>query len=185
MGTSGNPGRPTIFGVRPLIFLTIGTHEPFARLVRSVDEWYGQSNVSMKLFGQITEKGAAEYSPKNFEATDRLTPLEYANLFEQADLIVSHAGMGSILTALSSGKPIVVMPRRGHLRETRNDHQYTTAQYLGDRSGIFVAKDEHDVAAVLDKAVASLSDENVSKLSNFAEPKFTESLREFILNSKS
>ena len=184
MATFGDPRRPTILGVCPLIFLTIGTHEPFERLVRSVDEWYGQAQISMKLFGQITEKGAVEYSPKNFEATDRLTPLEYANLFEKADLIVSHAGMGSILTALSSGKPIVVMPRRGHLRETRNDHQFTTAKYLGDRPGIFVAKDEHDVAAVLDKAIASLSDKNVSKISSYAEPKFTESLREFILSSK-
>lgn len=169
-----------------MIFLTIGTHEPFERLIRAVDAWAGQPGDKPTVFGQITAVGPGDYQPQNFEWVDRLAPNDYAARFAEADLIVSHAGMGSILTALHTGKPIVVMPRRGHLRETRNDHQYTTVKKLGDRPGIYVAEDETRIADVLDRAVADLANPSpAQRISAFAQPRLTEALRTFILQAGS
>lgn len=181
MGTSRPPRGAALSGVGDLIFLTIGTHEPFDRLVRAVDAWYGATDRSVPLFGQITEPRADGYVPRNFDWVARLTPVEYADRFAQADLIVSHAGMGSIITALHSGKPIVIMPRRGHLRETRNDHQFTTVQRLGDRPGIHVAADETRLAGVMDKVLADLATPGGVRLSATADPQFTDALRAFLL----
>ena len=66
---------------------------------------------------------------------------EFDELFEQASLIISHAGMGSILTALSSAKPVLIMPRRADLNEHRNDHQLATAKKFADKNGCFVFND--------------------------------------------
>lgn len=169
-----------------MIFLTIGTHEPFDRLVRAVDEWAGGASNADTVFGQITSEGAESYRPRNFEWVDKLTPDEYGNRFEQADLIVSHAGMGSILTALQLAKPIVIMPRRGHLRETRNDHQYTTVQNIGERAGIYVAETEVQLPGVIDLAVAELSSSSYSdRISEFAETRLTDALKAFIHRDES
>ena len=72
---------------------------------------------------------------------------------QRAKVIVAHAGMGSIISALELGKPIVVMPRHGALRETRNDHQVATAKRFGAQGRVVVAQDEHDFAAKLDYAL--------------------------------
>ncbi len=160
-----------------MIFLTIGTHEPFDRLVRCVDDWCGARGTETAVFGQITER--AEYSPKNFEAVASLSPTEYAQQFEAADCIVSHAGMGSIITALSRQKPIVILPRRGHLRETRNDHQFATMQRFRSWPGIHAAQDESELLDVLDR-VADGGTATSAKISPFAEDQLIKAVRDFI-----
>ncbi len=183
MGASGQARGPPLFGGGAVIFLTIGTHEPFERLIRAIDEWCGTTPNPPKVFGQITDEGMAHHRPKNFEAVARMTPKDYNLKFHQSDLIISHAGMGSILTALSRGKPIVVMPRRGHLRETRNDHQFTTAKHLGDRPNIFVAKDETELPALLDRTLETLGQHKQAPVSQDAPPQFTAALREYLMTN--
>lgn len=163
-----------------MIFLTIGTHEPFDRLVKAVDEWCLAAHRQQEIFAQIAEPRAGGYVPQNFPWVSRLSPSDYADQVARSDLLVSHAGMGSILTALHLGKPIVVMPRRGHLRETRNDHQFTTAQRLGSRPGIYVAQDEGQLSPVLDHAIAHLSDPAGERIGPLADPSFTDALHAFL-----
>ena len=59
--------------------------------------------------------------------------------------------MGSIITALELGKPILVMPRRGDMRETRNDHQVATAERLDSLGRVRAAFDENQLTDLLDR----------------------------------
>lgn len=161
-----------------MIFLTIGTHEPFDRLVRAVDDWCAATGRGAEVFGQITDR--AGYRPAHFETVDRLTPEAYRARCRDAALIVSHAGMGSIITALTYRTPIIVLPRRGHLRETRNDHQYATAQRLGSRPGIFIAMTEADLAPHLDRLAGGAEPGQTSEIGSYADRKLTDALRELI-----
>lgn len=163
-----------------MIFLTIGTHEPFDRLVRAVDDWAARRGTGAQIFGQITEPRAEALRPQHFPWVARLTPEDYERRFLSANLIVSHAGMGSILTALQYNKPIVVMPRRGHLHETRNDHQFTTVRELGARPGIRVAEDEAALPAALDAALAEMTAPSGGPIAPVAAPGFTDALRSFL-----
>jgi len=61
--------------------------------------------------------------------------------------------MGTIITALELDKPILVMPRRGDLGETRNDHQLATARRLHALGLIEVALDEAELRSRLDEFV--------------------------------
>ena len=67
-----------------------------------------------------------------------------------AEMIVSHAGMGTILTALRYRKPILILPRKAGFGEHRNDHQLATAKWLEHRQGILVANEAADIASLLD-----------------------------------
>jgi UDP-N-acetylglucosamine transferase subunit ALG13 len=165
-----------------MIFLTVGTHEPFTRLVSAFDAWC-QSRSDCETFGQIIDPSLHGYRPQHFNWVPYLTPVEYDKQFRRADLIVSHAGMGSLITAMQYGKPIIVLPRRGHLHETRNDHQFATAKRFCDRPGVYVAMTENDLPGLLDR----LSDQNegfvIPTVDPFASPRMTEALRSFILGA--
>ena len=159
------------------MFVTIGSHEPFDRLIRAVDAWAGARGCGDQIFGQITDRAA--YQPQHFECVGHLDPAAYGARFDAADVIISHAGMGSIITALTTPKPIVVLPRRGHLGETRNDHQYDTLKGLGEKPGLFAAMTEDDLPGLLDRVM----DEGASTgdaLGPFAQPSLTDALKSFI-----
>jgi UDP-N-acetylglucosamine--N-acetylmuramyl-(pentapeptide) pyrophosphoryl-undecaprenol N-acetylglucosamine transferase len=53
---------------------------------------------------------------------------------EDADAVVSHAGVGTALAALEVGKCPVLVPRRPQRGELVDDHQLEIARELGDRS---------------------------------------------------
>lgn len=163
-----------------MIFLTIGTHEPFDRLVRAMDAWCATQETGLQVFGQITAPRAGAHQPQHFEWVAKLDPSDYDARVAAADLLVAHAGMGSILTALRHGKPIVVMPRRGHLHETRNDHQFVTAQMLRDRPGIHVAEDETQLGPVLERALSDLSRPGAPPIPALADRRFSDALHAFL-----
>jgi UDP-N-acetylglucosamine transferase subunit ALG13 len=132
-----------------VIFVTVGSQEPFDRLIRAVDDWalaHGRSDV----FAQI---GNSTFRPTHIDFAKFLDPDQFNRAIREATVVVAHAGMGSIISALEKGKPIVVMPRRGRFRETRNDHQVATAERFGSHGQVIVANDEHDFAEKLDYAL--------------------------------
>lgn len=128
-----------------MIFVTVGAQMPFDRLTTTVDQWAAKRG-GKDIFAQI---GTTEYRPTHVEWAPFLAPTEYRRRIFDADLVITHAGMGTILTTLEFGRPILVMPRRGELRETRNDHQLGTARALAEAGLITVAWNERDLLAWL------------------------------------
>lgn len=129
-----------------MIFVTVGTDVPFDRLVRVVDEWAGQHGRT-DVFAQI---GSTRWTPAHLAHSRFLAPDEFMRRFVQARLVIAHAGMGTILSALRCEKPILVMPRRAALGETRNDHQLATARRLSAIGKVEVAMDESELRVRLD-----------------------------------
>ena len=138
--------------VRPRrIFVTVGTELPFDRLVGAIDRWAGCRGADVEVFAQT---GDGEYRPENIEWEPFVDRATFTRRFGEADLVVAHAGMGTILSALEDGKPLLVMPRRADLREHRNDHQLATASRLSALDREAVAADETALVASLDAATA-------------------------------
>jgi UDP-N-acetylglucosamine transferase subunit ALG13 len=134
-----------------MIFVAVGSQLPFDRLIRTVDQWAaarGRSDV----FAQI---GASDFRPKHIEAARFLQPFEFRTRVKQAAMIVAHAGMGTIITALEVGKPIIVMPRRLDLNEIRTDHQVSTVKHLAKQTRVIVALDEQELIEKLDQMETS------------------------------
>jgi UDP-N-acetylglucosamine transferase subunit ALG13 len=135
-----------------LIFLTVGTQLPFDRLVKMLDEW-AEDNSDTPIFAQI---GGTSYQPKNFEYCSYLDSLDYKIKFDQADVIVAHAGIGTILSCLVSSKSIIVFPRIASLGEHRNEHQLANCKKVSKLQGCHVAYDKTDFFQLLGN-ISSLS----------------------------
>jgi UDP-N-acetylglucosamine transferase subunit ALG13 len=156
-----------------VIFATVGSQEPFDRLIRAVDEWA----VSRGRFDVLAQIGSSNFRPKHIEFTKFIEPAEFNRVIRSASVVIAHAGMGSIISALEIGKPIVVMPRRGFLRETRNDHQVATAERFGSRGRVIVANDQKDFASKLDYAL-TLS--TMDPINPEASPRLIATIRAFM-----
>jgi UDP-N-acetylglucosamine transferase subunit ALG13 len=130
-----------------LIFVTVGAQMPFDRLVRQVDAW-SATRGGAEVFAQI---GETPWRPGHMEWTPLLNPCDYRQRLYEADAVVTHAGMGTILTALEFGKPVLVMPRRGDLMETRNDHQLGTAAAFAEAGLVSVAWNERQLPGALER----------------------------------
>ncbi len=127
-----------------MIFVTVGTQLPFDRLIISIDRL-------APMLGEpvIAQTGAGLYKPLNIEFRPVVHAIEFETIFCQARLIVSHAGIGSVLTAKRHGKPIVLFPRLAAFGEHRNDHQSATVSQLEGHPGIHIARCEEDLKHIL------------------------------------
>jgi UDP-N-acetylglucosamine transferase subunit ALG13 len=130
-----------------MIFVTVGSDIPFDRLIRTVDYW-AQTRIRPDVFAQI---GLGGWQPEFISFMPMLQPAEFRERLANATIVVGHAGMGTILSALQHTKPILVMPRRGFLGETRNDHQMATARQLLEMGKINAAFDEDELLGFLDR----------------------------------
>lgn len=161
-----------------MIFVAVGTQLPFDRLIRAVDEWAGRK----QRCDIVAQVGPTTYRATNMVARPFLDPAEFRRCVEHAEFIVSHAGMGTIITALELGKPVIVMPRRAELREHRNDHQLATARHLLLQGRVKVAFDERALITELD----SLNrEEGREPISQYASRPLIDTLATFLASESS
>jgi UDP-N-acetylglucosamine transferase subunit ALG13 len=144
-------------------------------MIRAMDEWAKVHN-ELDVFAQIA---TGTYIPKHMKFTTFIAPSEFKRLVQDTRLVVAHAGMGCIISALESGKPIVVMPRRAHLRETRNDHQVAAAEHFSRLGHVIVARDENELSEKIDHALTLGSAPPISKQ---ASPQLINTIRAFVQN---
>jgi UDP-N-acetylglucosamine transferase subunit ALG13 len=156
-----------------MIFVTVGAQMPFDRLVRTVDQWARERGRD-DVFAQI---GLTDFRPTNIQWTPFLSTEEFNHRYESAEVIVAHAGTGSIITALQLGKPILIMPRRASLRETRNDHQVATSEQFRRFDSVVVALDENELFTSLD-GVDNLRGRRA--IEPYASRELIETIRDFI-----
>ncbi|SDC44324.1 glycosyltransferase [Niabella drilacis] len=157
-----------------MILLTIGTHEPFDRLVEAMDILAG--SVSEKIVAQLSD---TEYNVKNMEVLGFVPPKTFEQLFKKASFIVSHAGMGTILSAFEFEKPIIVFPRLASLRETRNEHQLATVKKLEAMGYINVAYTAEQLESLVLKG-ASGALKPLHRIGKVASSGLVDAVREFI-----
>ncbi len=124
-----------------MIFVTVGTDLPFDRMVRVIDAWAAESRRD-DVFAQIGEGG---WEPEHIRFANFLQPPEFVAHFKAASVIIAHAGMGTILSALYHHKPILVMPKRASLGEHRNEHQLASARRMMELGNVNVAFDESEL----------------------------------------
>lgn len=158
-----------------MIFVTVGTDLPFDRMVRIVDQWAALKK-RKDVYAQIGDGG---WKPKYINYVNFMAPSEFAKCIKESNLIISHAGMGTIITALLNGKRILVLPKRASLGEHRSEHQVATALRMKDLGNINVALNEAELISWLDR-LDDLKDP--SKIGEAACDKLVLALREFIFS---
>lgn len=159
-----------------MIFVTVGTQEPFDRLVKVVDEMAKSIDEAV-----LIQTPKTNYQIQNLDVVDFLAPDEYEKIFKEARLIISHAGMGTIISALTLDKPLIIMPRIANLGEHRNEHQLATAKKMKELKYVYVAEDEFELESLVSKLLTNGTIMPLHpKIGHYASNGLISSLSEFI-----
>ena len=133
-----------------MLFVTVGTYEyPFTRLFRHLEavvppEW--------QIVWQLGHAGG--YQPGRGEVHDFLPYDQMLDLMQRAQVVITHAGVGSILSALQAGRLPTVVPRRAAQGEIADDHQLEVLDHLRTY-GILALSDVADITTDLFEGVRS------------------------------
>jgi len=158
-----------------MIFVTTGTQEPFDRLMMAIDV-IAQKRPDIQIVAQVAR---SLYQARNLRVHEFLTPVEFSAHFSNAKLIVSHAGMGTIISALVQEKPILVFPRLAKYGEHRNDHQLATARAFEKLHYVHAAYSEEELEAKLLTLMSSNSN-CLHKIGKTASQELISSLQNYI-----
>ena len=159
-----------------MIFVTVGTQEPFDRMLKVVDQIANECKE--KKF--IAQTNNSEYNFKYMQTVSSLAPEEFNKLFSEAELVISHAGIGTIISALMQNKPIVVFPRLTKYHEHRNEHQLATAKKFQDLGYINVAFNESELKEKAINIIKNNKQAPSKSIGLFASATLIESIRNFI-----
>lgn len=102
----------------------------FDRLIKEMDSIAKENHEEV-----IIQTGRIGYKIQNTKQFKFLSNKEFTKLYESARLIVSHSGIGSIITALHHNKPIIIVPRMKKHGENLDDHQLEIASEI-EKEGI-------------------------------------------------
>jgi UDP-N-acetylglucosamine transferase subunit ALG13 len=124
-----------------VIFVSLGTQAfPFDRLLRGLD------GVEEKL---VIQSGSSTHRPDGATWFDFLEFPQLVQYMRSARVVVAHAGVGAVMTALGEGKRPVVVPRLGRYREAVDDHQLPFARRMDSVGLVRLVEDPAELPAAV------------------------------------
>jgi UDP-N-acetylglucosamine transferase subunit ALG13 len=104
-----------------MIFVTVGTERfAFERLLKAIDNGIRDKEITDDVFAQI---GTSSYIPEFYEHRRFLSFGQMTENINKADIVVTHAGVGSTLLCLTLGNIPILFPRLQAKGEHLDDHQ--------------------------------------------------------------
>jgi len=126
-----------------LIFVTVGTHhQPFMRMLDALAPIADRDLVVQYGPGSAPAGAARAEAFMPFE--------EMLACYREAEQVITHAGVGSILCAIREGHTPLVVPRRHELGEHVDDHQAELSRALEERGSVVVAWETERLGQLLD-----------------------------------
>ena len=132
-------------------YLVFGKVTSFFDILKTMDK--------IKLFvalNRLVEQG--EYKPEeivmqsalypvkpNFTAFGLIPNEDFNHYMEEAEVIVTHSGVNSIISSMEMGKPLVICPRLHEYGEHVDNHQMEIATLMHDKYDVLVCTDMKDL----------------------------------------
>jgi UDP-N-acetylglucosamine transferase subunit ALG13 len=130
-----------------LIVAALGTHEqPFERVLDLLEGIELDEELVIQ-HGHTESRSSLEARWHRFLGYE-----EVIALFEEASAVISHAGIGTLLTALGAGKVPIAVPRLRRLREHIDDHQLQIVEAFGARGYVIPCLEGDDLSDLLQEA---------------------------------
>ncbi|MGH3103673.1 MAG: glycosyltransferase [Gaiellaceae bacterium] len=151
-----------------MILVTVGTNETsFDRLLRALEALPETEEL-------VVQHGPSGVRPPRATCFDYLPFDELTAYMRRARVVVTHAGVGSIIAALSNGKRAIVVPRLARHGEAVDDHQLHFGRRAEQAGLVELVEDP----ATLAEAVARHEQRPVAEIGG--DNRLVEDLREYL-----
>lgn len=156
-----------------MIFVTVGTQDKqFKRLLEEVERLIKNGKITDTVVAQIgNTKFKTDLDSKFMHLIEFTTQREIEALIQNADFIITHGGVATIIEGLNMNKKIIAVPRLKKYKEHVNDHQLQIIENFNDSGYIIGTKGVEGIEEALERV------ENfVPKAYNSNNEKFVEKL---------
>ena len=134
-----------------MILVMLGTqNNSFHRLLEEIDRLINRGVIHEKV---IVQAGYTKYSSENMEIFGLIPQEELEKYQEEADLIITHGGVGSIVSSLRLEKKVIAVPRLHEYGEHVNDHQKQIVESFDKKGYIIGISDVSELENALGKVV--------------------------------
>lgn len=133
-----------------MIFVTLGTQDKnFDRLLEAIDREIKKGNIKERV---VVQAGITEFKSDDMEIFDLISREKFESLMQECDLLITHGGVGSILTGLSYGKKVIAASRLAKYKEHVNDHQVQIVGEFSKKGYILELKDFSKLGDLIKKS---------------------------------
>ena len=143
-----------------MILVLLGTqNNSFHRLLEEV-----QKNIEKKKIKEdvIVQKGYTKFESQDMKMYTEIPIDELNKLIDQADLIITHGGVGSIISSIKKGKKVIAVPRLEKYKEHVNDHQKDIVETFNQSGYIIGIENVEQLGEALDKVESFIPKKYIS-----------------------
>ncbi len=138
---------------KPLVLATVGATLPFDRLIEGVLGLVESGALTEQVIAQVGEGSNVSVSQSaQLRRVESLAFDEVKAILRDAELVITHGGTGSLITALREGCRVIAMPRLFRYKEHYDDHQLEIVTAFAERGVIEVALEQSDLGPAIERA---------------------------------
>lgn len=150
-----------------MILVTLGTQDkPFERLIKAVEKQIEEGNIRDEV---IVQAGSTIYKSEKMKIVDYIQIDEFDDMIKKADLVITHAGVGSILTALRYNKKVIATARLKMYGEHVNDHQIQILENFSENGYILKLDDVDKLGEMINNSKGFQPKKYMSNTDNFVK----------------
>lgn len=148
-----------------MIFVTLGTQDkPFARLIKAVEKQVELGNISEDV---VVQSGCTKYKSDKIKIINYMSIDEFNNYLKNANLIITHAGVGTIIQALKLRKTIIAAARKQEFGEHVSNHQQQLLDNFAKSNFILPLNNFDELDKVIEEAHHFVPNEFIENNKNF------------------
>ena len=132
-----------------MVLVLLGTqNNSFHRLLEEIEKNIEDETIKEQV---IVQAGYTKFKSNNMEIFDLIPKEKLEKYQEEANYIITHGGVGSIIESLKKGKKVIAIPRKQKYGEHVNDHQIDIVQTFNEKGYLIGLNDVEELKDAIRK----------------------------------
>ena len=133
-----------------MILVLLGTqNNSFHRLLEEIEKNIKDGTIKEEV---IVQAGYTKFQSHRMRIIDLMSKEQLEQFQDEADLIITHGGVGSIISSIEKGKKVIAVPRMHEYGEHVNNHQKEIVKDFNDKGYIIGIEKVEDLKQAIIKS---------------------------------
>lgn len=147
-----------------MILVTLGTQDKgFERLLEAIQQQIDNGNIKDEV---VVQAGHTKFESKDMKMFDLIPFDEFDKLIKKCGILITHGGVGSIITGLKNNKKVIAAARLAKFKEHTNDHQLQIIKNFSQEGYILSLDNFDELGELLEKTKTFVPNKYTSKTDN-------------------
>lgn len=133
-----------------MILVLLGTqNNSFHRLLEEVEKNIEDGTINENV---VVQAGYTKFKSNKMKIMDLISKEQLEQFQDEADLIITHGGVGSIITSIKKNKKVIAVPRMHEYGEHVNNHQIDIVKNFNEEGFIIGIEKVEDLKDAIIKS---------------------------------